>query len=260
MANPPDKSEAQLHPDEINRLRQHAIHEERLFHDRMNFFFAMKVGLLGVFAILYHKEPSPGVFIPLTAVALAFTLLWLVVQVRALALLRSRQRPGSSGSCRSTGGRWRPSPPRDERTGCQSPAPWRTPCPCCSRRPGYLYWPGCSFGPVGESRPGNDLGQGEGRRVRVLSPVSVDTKTDRPDDRPPDAPSRPAGLPDRTRQAPIAAQHADPGRRNILHENGLGRGISRKFQGEMEQPFRWRGGASKACKIVAHAPISDSIL
>jgi hypothetical protein len=82
MDNPPEKSEAQPSADEINRLWQHGMHEERLFHDRMNFFSAMQVGLLGVFAILYHKEPSPGVFIPLTAVALALTLLWLVVQVR----------------------------------------------------------------------------------------------------------------------------------------------------------------------------------
>jgi hypothetical protein len=68
--------------DEVNRLWQHAMHEERLFHDRMNFFSAMQVGLLGVFAILYNKEPAPGVFVPLVAVALAFTVLWLVVQVR----------------------------------------------------------------------------------------------------------------------------------------------------------------------------------
>jgi hypothetical protein len=58
------------------------MHEERLFHDRLNYFSAIQVGLLGVFAILYHKEPSPGVFVPLTVVALAFALLWLRVQVR----------------------------------------------------------------------------------------------------------------------------------------------------------------------------------
>ena len=69
-------------PDEVNRLWQHGMHEERLFHDRMNFFSAMQVGLLGVFAILYNKEPALGIFVPLTTVALAFTLLWLVVQVR----------------------------------------------------------------------------------------------------------------------------------------------------------------------------------
>src|SRR2546425_12997620 len=69
-------------PDEVNRLWQHGMHEEKLFHDRLNYFSAMQVGLLGVFAILYNKEPALGVFVPLTAVALAFTLLWLVVQVR----------------------------------------------------------------------------------------------------------------------------------------------------------------------------------
>jgi len=78
MDTTPDTPDA----DELNRLWQHASHEERLFHDRMNFFSAMQVGLLGVFAILYNKEPALGVFVPLTLVALAFTLLWLVVQVR----------------------------------------------------------------------------------------------------------------------------------------------------------------------------------
>lgn len=77
-----DAPEPVLSPDEINRIWQHGMHEERLFYDRMNFFSAMQVGLLGIFAILYHKEPSPGVFIPLTVIALAFTILWYWVQVR----------------------------------------------------------------------------------------------------------------------------------------------------------------------------------
>jgi hypothetical protein len=82
MTTPADESEVAPQPDEINRLWQHGMHEERLFHDRLNYFSAIQVGLLGVFAILYQKEPSPGVFIPLTIVALAFNLLWLWVQVR----------------------------------------------------------------------------------------------------------------------------------------------------------------------------------
>ena len=71
------KPETPLHPDEVNRLWQHGMHEERLFHDRLNYFSAIQVGLLGVFAILYNKEPSPGVFAPLTAVGLTLALLWL---------------------------------------------------------------------------------------------------------------------------------------------------------------------------------------
>ena len=58
---PPDKPESPLQADEVNRLWQHGMHEERLFHDRLNYFSAIQAGLLGVFAILYHKEPSPGI-------------------------------------------------------------------------------------------------------------------------------------------------------------------------------------------------------
>ena len=78
----PDEPAAPPHPDEVNRLWQHGMHEERLFHDRLNYFSAMQIGLLGVFAIMYNKDPALGVFLPLTAVALAFTLLWLGIQVR----------------------------------------------------------------------------------------------------------------------------------------------------------------------------------
>jgi hypothetical protein len=76
------KPDVRLDPDQINRLWQHGMHEERLFHDRMNYFSAVQAGQLGVFAILYHKEPSPFVFAALTAVGLVFALLWLRVQVR----------------------------------------------------------------------------------------------------------------------------------------------------------------------------------
>ena len=78
----PAEPEAVSQPDEINRLWHHGLHEEKLFYDRLNYFSAIQVGLLGVFAILYHKESSYGVFVPLTAAALAFALLWLWVQVR----------------------------------------------------------------------------------------------------------------------------------------------------------------------------------
>jgi hypothetical protein len=71
-----------LPADEINRMWQHGMHEEKLFHDRLNYFAGIQVGLLGVFAILYNKEPAPWVFIPLTVAALALALLWLRVQVK----------------------------------------------------------------------------------------------------------------------------------------------------------------------------------
>ena len=80
MTDRPTEPEAT--PDEINRLWQHGMHEERLFHDRLNYFTAMQIGLLGVFAILYNKGPALGVFLPVTVVALAFTILWSIIQAR----------------------------------------------------------------------------------------------------------------------------------------------------------------------------------
>src|SRR5215204_3662940 len=67
-------------PDELNRLWQHGLHEERLFHVRLKDFSAVEIGLLSVFAILYNKDQPVGLLIPLTGAALAFTLFWLVLQ------------------------------------------------------------------------------------------------------------------------------------------------------------------------------------
>jgi hypothetical protein len=69
-------------PDEVNRLWQHGMHEEKLFHDRLNYFSGLETGLLTICGIMYNKEPTVGFFLPLTALALLFTLLWLVIQVR----------------------------------------------------------------------------------------------------------------------------------------------------------------------------------
>lgn len=80
-ANDSTPANVPLDAQEINRLWQHGMHEERLFHDRLNYFSAVQVGLIGSFAILYNKEPSLGVVVPLTLVGLTFALLWLRVQV-----------------------------------------------------------------------------------------------------------------------------------------------------------------------------------
>jgi hypothetical protein len=68
--------------DEVNRLWQHGMHEERLFHDRLNYFSFLEVGLLTICGIMYNKEPAVGFFVPITLVGLLFTLLWLVIQRR----------------------------------------------------------------------------------------------------------------------------------------------------------------------------------
>ncbi len=68
--------------DEINRLWQHGMHEEKLFHDRLNYFSLIEMSLLTMCGIMYNKEPAIGFFVPLVVIALAFTLLWLVIQAR----------------------------------------------------------------------------------------------------------------------------------------------------------------------------------
>jgi len=80
--NPDSPNDPSPLPDEVNRLWQHGMHEERLFHDRLNYFTGIQVGLLGVFAILYNKDPVLAVSLPLTGVALAFTILWFGIQIR----------------------------------------------------------------------------------------------------------------------------------------------------------------------------------
>lgn len=73
--------------DEVNRLWQHGMHEERLFHDRLNYFSFLETGLLTICVIMYNKEPSIGFFLPVAVVALLLTLLWLIIQVRHWAYL-----------------------------------------------------------------------------------------------------------------------------------------------------------------------------
>lgn len=68
--------------DEVNRLWQHGMHEERLFHDRLNYFSFLETGMLTICCIMYNKEPAIGFFVPLTLVGLLFTLLWIVIQTR----------------------------------------------------------------------------------------------------------------------------------------------------------------------------------
>ncbi|MDQ3801656.1 MAG: hypothetical protein M3384_19710 [Acidobacteriota bacterium] len=73
-----------LSRDELNRLWQHALHEERLFHDRLNYFSVVEIGLLSAFAILYNKDRPLGLLAALTGAALAFTIFWLLLQYKHL--------------------------------------------------------------------------------------------------------------------------------------------------------------------------------
>lgn len=69
-------------PDELNRLWQHALHEERLFHDRLNYFSVVEIGLLSAFAILYNKDRPFGLLLAVAGAALVFTVFWLLLQYK----------------------------------------------------------------------------------------------------------------------------------------------------------------------------------
>lgn len=71
-----------LSSDELNRLWQHGLHEERLFHDRLNYFSVVEIGLLSTFAILYNKDRPIGLLIALICAALVFTVFWFLLQYK----------------------------------------------------------------------------------------------------------------------------------------------------------------------------------
>jgi hypothetical protein len=68
--------------DAANRIWQHGMHEEQLFHNRLNYFSFLETGLLTICAVLYNKEPALALFLPLCVVGLLFTFLWLLIQIR----------------------------------------------------------------------------------------------------------------------------------------------------------------------------------
>ncbi len=78
----PSSESVSLSQDELNRLWQHGLHEERLFHDRLNYFSVVEIGLLSAFAILYNKDRPYGLLIALAFAALAFTVFWLLLQYK----------------------------------------------------------------------------------------------------------------------------------------------------------------------------------
>jgi hypothetical protein len=152
----------------VNRLWQHGMHEERVFHDRLNYFTAMQVGLLGMFAILYQMGPAAGVFVPLTA-ALVFTLLWLLVQDRHwryCAHVNEQIRTAVPECGRTVTGwtdgftitRWR-SPSRSR----SRPPGWRCP-PGSSPRPGVTPTEVAPAGTVRPSQRPTRTGAGPGGR------------------------------------------------------------------------------------------------
>lgn len=78
-----------LDADQKSRLWDHGIHEDKLFHDRMNFFTVLQSAILGMFGLFYNKLPPPNkMFLySLVGLGLALSVVWLFIQLRHYAYL-----------------------------------------------------------------------------------------------------------------------------------------------------------------------------
>ena len=66
-----------LNPDQITRLWEHGLHEDKIFNERLNFFLVFESVLIGVVASLY-STPTPKMFVVKAIVifGLLLTLVW----------------------------------------------------------------------------------------------------------------------------------------------------------------------------------------
>lgn len=81
----PEKLE-ELTPDQVARLWEHGMHEDKIFNNRLNFFLVLESVLLGVVAMLFgQNNPSSNrdfVLRVFMFTGLAITLLWAYVSAR----------------------------------------------------------------------------------------------------------------------------------------------------------------------------------
>lgn len=88
-----DKNLATTSPDldaeQRARTWEHGLHEDKLFHDRLNFFSFLESAILGIFGVLYSKQPpAPRSFLfSLAALGIASTFIWLLIQLRHASYL-----------------------------------------------------------------------------------------------------------------------------------------------------------------------------
>ena len=83
------RTAGKLDLDQKSRLWDHGIHEDKLFHDRMNFFTVLQSAILGMFGLFYNRQPPPGkIFLyGLIGLGLALSVVWLLIQLRHYAYL-----------------------------------------------------------------------------------------------------------------------------------------------------------------------------
>jgi hypothetical protein len=83
------KTAAGLDAEQRARTWEHGLHEDKVFNDRLNFFSFLESALLGIFGVLYSKQPpAPKSFLySLAGLGIASTLIWLSIQLRQMFYL-----------------------------------------------------------------------------------------------------------------------------------------------------------------------------
>lgn len=72
-----------LDNEQLNRLRAHGLHEDVMFHTKLNFFLVYESVMLGVVGVLYSRPtPAKAVLISMTCLGLILTIIWGYVQAR----------------------------------------------------------------------------------------------------------------------------------------------------------------------------------
>ena len=72
-----------LDNDQLNRLSEHGLHEDVMFHNRLNFFLVFESVLLGVVGLLESRStPAKPVLISITCLGFILTIIWGYVQAR----------------------------------------------------------------------------------------------------------------------------------------------------------------------------------
>jgi hypothetical protein len=97
MQNPPrvaetePRSTADLRPEEQARLFAHAIHEEGVFYNRLNFFLVFESLLFAAAISGFSGKDAPPrqIIVPVCAIGVVVSLLWWYAQVNKLVLLKA---------------------------------------------------------------------------------------------------------------------------------------------------------------------------
>ncbi len=70
-----------LSPESIKRIWEHALHEERIYNDRHNFFLVAEA-MLFVFYATLGSEPQTWALVAIALLGLVITAMWIMIAMR----------------------------------------------------------------------------------------------------------------------------------------------------------------------------------